>query len=123
MAKGQIKQARAKIDKEIFENLCAIQCTELEICGILDISHDTLWRWCKDTYNEDFANIYKIKSAKGKMSLRRNMFKQAEKNPTMAIWLSKQHLGMKDNIEVEHDAKNGVIDELIGALNKAKENK
>ena len=29
------------------------------------------------------------------------MFRQAEKNPTMAIWLSKQHLGMRDNIEVE----------------------
>ena len=47
----------------------------------------------------------------------------AKKNPTMSIWLGKQYLKQRDNIEVEHDAKNGVIDELIGALNKAKESK
>ena len=73
MAKGQIKQKQDTINKEIFENLCAIQCTELEICGILDISHDTLSRWCKATYGQDFAYVFKIKSAKGKMSLRRNI--------------------------------------------------
>lgn len=101
MAKGQIKQKQELINKDIFENLCEIQCTEAEISDIFNVSHDTLWRWCKSTYNTDFANIYKKYSANGKMSLRRNMFKQSETNPTMAIWLSKQHLGMRDNIEVE----------------------
>lgn len=101
MAKGQIKQKQATINQSTFESLCAIQCTREEICGVLDISKDTLLRWCKATYNTDFETIYQQKKQNGKASLRRNMFKQAEKNPTMAIWLSKQHLGMKDNIEVE----------------------
>ena len=56
------------------------------------------------------------------MSLRRTQFKLAEKNPTMAIFLGKQYLGQRDNIEVEHNAQNGILGDLIGALNKAKEN-
>ena len=123
MAKGQIKQKQSTINQGTFESLCAIQCTREEICGVLNISKDTLLRWCKANYGTDFETIYQQKKQNGKASLRRNMFKQAEKNPTMAIWLSKQHLGMKDNIEVEHEAKNGILGDLIGALNKAKENK
>ena len=101
MAKGQIKQAQARISQSIFESLCAIQCTREEISGVLNVSDSTLYRWCKETYGTDFDTIYRQKKENGKASLRRNMFKMSEKNPTMAIWLSKQHLGMRDNIEVE----------------------
>ena len=111
------------IDKKMFENLCAIQCTKDEICGIFDIDEKTLTRWCKDIYNEGFSDVFKRKSQTGKMSLRRTQFKLAEKNPTMAIWLGKQYLGQRDNIEVEHNAQNGILGDLIGALNKAKEDK
>lgn len=56
------------------------------------------------------------------MSLRRTQFKLAEKNPTMAIWLGKQYLGQRDNVEVEHTANNGILTDLLGALNNAKKN-
>lgn len=123
MAKGQIKQAQIKIDKNQFENLCKMQCTETEIMSWFGVSKDTLIRWCKENYCCDFATIYEQKKQGGKIALRRYQLQQAEKNPTMAIWLGKQYLGQKDNIEVEHDAKNGILNDLIGALNKAKENK
>lgn len=121
MAKGQIKQKQSKIDKELFEKMCHIQCTEVEICSILNICEDTLNSWCKNEYGMNFSETYKKYSAGGKMSLRRTMFKQAENNPTMAIWLSKQYLGMKDSIEEKHEFNNGVISELIGALKNDKE--
>lgn len=108
------------IDKKMFENMCAIQCTKDEICGIFDIDEKTLTRWCKDTYNEGFSDVFKKKSQIGKMSLRRAQFKQAEKNATMAIWLGKQYLGQRDNVEVEHTANNGILTDLLGALNNAK---
>lgn len=101
MAKGQIKQKQDTINKNTFEGLCAIQCTREEICGVLNVSKDTLLRWCKANYGTDFETIYHQKKQNGRASLRRTMFKQAEKSPVMAIWLSKQHLGMKDNVEVE----------------------
>lgn len=101
MAKGQIKQAQIKIDQKQFENLCKMQCTETEIMSWFDVSKDTLIRWCKDNYNCDFATIYEKKKEGGKIALRRYQLQQAEKNPTMAIWLGKQYLKQKDNIEVE----------------------
>ena len=108
------------IDKKTFEKLCAIQCTKDEICGIFDIDEKTLTRWCKDTYNEGFSDVFKRKSQTGKMSLRRTQFKLAEKNPTMAIFLGKQYLGQRDIVEEQHTANNGILTDLLGALNNAK---
>ena len=114
MAKGQIKHAQVKVDKKEFEKLCELQCTLTEIAGVFDVSIDTIERWCKNTYGKNFAEVFKIKSANGKVSLRRNMFKQAEKNPTMAIWLSKNHLGMQETIAVE----NKQLEKVEELLNK-----
>lgn len=89
----------ANIDKEQFEKLCSILCTEQEICGFFGVSHDTLNRWCHQEYKCAFTEIFDLKSALGKISLRRIQFKQAEKNPSMAIFLGKQILGQKDVVE------------------------
>lgn len=105
MAKGQIKQAQIKIDQKQFENLCKMQCTELEIMSWFEVSKDTLIRWCKNIYGVDFATIYSQKKEGGKIALRRYQLQLAEKNPTMAIWLGKQYLGQKDNIEVKNDVQ------------------
>ena len=123
MAKGQIKQAQIKIDRKQFEQLCQMQCTETEIMAWFDVSKPTLVSWCKENYGTDFLTIYEQKKQGGRIALRRYQLQQAEKNPTMAIWLGKQYLNQKDNVEVEHDMKNGILGDLIGALNKAKENK
>ena len=87
---------RKEIDKDMFEKLCSIQCTEAEICSFFDTTDKTLTRWCNDTYGMSYSDTYKIKSAGGKTSLRRMQFKLAEKNPAMAIFLGKQYLGQKD---------------------------
>lgn len=121
--KEKVGRPKIKIDKEMFEKLCQMQCTLEEIAGFFDCCDDTINNWCKEVYDDNFSGVYKKKSMAGKISLRRIQYKLAERNPTMAIWLGKQYLKQRDNIEVEHDAKNGVIDELIGALNKAKGNK
>jgi intein-encoded DNA endonuclease-like protein len=105
MAKGQIKQAQIKIDQKQFENLCKMQCTETEIMSWFEVSKDTLIRWCKNIYGVDFATIYSQKKEGGKIALRRYQLQLAEKNPTMAIWLGKQYLGQKDNIEVKNDVQ------------------
>lgn len=87
---------KKEIDKKMFENMCAIQCTKEEICGVLGIDEKTLTRWCKETYNEGFSDVQKRKAQPGKMSLRRIQFKLAEKNATMAIWLGKQYLNQRE---------------------------
>lgn len=88
-----------EIDFEDFEALCKIQCTREEIASFFDISVDTIERRCKSHYGANFAVVFKRFSAGGKISLRRSMFRMSETNVAMAIWLSKQHLGMTEKVE------------------------
>lgn len=92
---------KIQIDKRQFETMCAILCTEVEICNVLNISEDTLNRWCKSEYSMTFAEIYKKLSANGKASLRRMQFKLAEKSAAMAIFLGKNYLGQTDKDETD----------------------
>ena len=78
------------INQKQFESLCAIQCTQEEICNVLDVTDKTLTRWCNEVYNLSFSEVYEQKRDIGRMSLRRNQFKLAEGgNTTMQIWLGK----------------------------------
>ena len=105
MAKGQIKQSQIKIDKTQFEKLCGLQCTKTEITGYFQVSEQTLLRWCKETYGEDFGTIFEQKKGNGKIALRRYQLQQAEKNATMAIWLGKQYLGQTDKLDTTTEVK------------------
>ena len=106
-----------KVLKEDFEKLCALQCTEEEIASFFNVSHDTLFRWCVQTYGLKFSEVYPRFSCKGKISLRRNQMRLAETNPTMAIWLGKQYLGQKDYVEqVSNDVVQIIHD--VPTLNK-----
>ena len=89
------------IDEDNFKKLCGMQCTLSEIAGFFDCCEDTIENWCKRALKKSFSDAYKKYSASGKISLRRAQFRLAEKNAAMAIWLGKQYLGQRDNIEYE----------------------
>lgn len=97
------------IDYETVEKLSAILCTQEEIANYLDLSVKTLQR------DEEFCRIYKKGIDLGRASLRRIQFKQAETNPTMAIWLGKQILGQRDKQEVEHSGEVTTVINLVPA--------
>lgn len=118
MAGGRPKK---EIKQQQFESLCAIQCTQEEICAVLDVDDKTLTNWCKKTYDMSFSEVFAQKRAGGKASLRRNQWRMSEKNPTMAIWLGKQYLGQSDHVEQTQD--NTKVDALIDAFNKIAEKK
>ena len=100
---------KKEIDYIAVEKLANIQCTQEEIASFLDLSVRTLQR------DEEFCRIYKKGQDSGKMSLRRMQYKLAEKNPTMAIWLGKQYLKQRDNIEVENKDLSK-LDELLKGI-------
>lgn len=93
---------RKEINKKMFENLCGIQCTQEEICQVLDVTDKTLTNWCKKTYNKSFSEIFKSKRGIGKVSLRRAQWQKAVKNKdtTMLIFLGKQYLDQSDKKDV-----------------------
>ena len=92
---------QAQIDKKQFESLCGLQCTREEIADFFEVDMDTVTNWCKRTYGKGFSAVFGEKRAYGKISLRRNQFRMAEKNANMAIWLGKQYLNQKDRPEEE----------------------
>lgn len=112
---------KTNIDKSNFEKLCQMQCTLEEIAGFFDCCDDTINNWCKEVYDDNFSGVYKKKSMAGKISLRRNQFKIAENNASMAIFLGKQYLGQRDNIEVEHKDLSKV-EELLNKIDKEANN-
>lgn len=86
-----------KIDYQTLDGLCEIQCTGEEIAAILNVDYDTLNRRLKEEGHTCFTEYYKLKSADGKMSLRRKQHSEAlAGNSTMLIWLGKQHLKQTD---------------------------
>ena len=115
---------RIEIDKEQFEKLCAIQATEEEIAGWFKCSQETIRRYCKKEYGEQFCEVYKRLSSGGKISLRRTQFRIAEAgNATMAIWLGKQYLGQTDkqdlSVETESDFTINVLPASIAPKEEA----
>ena len=107
-----------QVDQRTFEALCNILCTKDEICGILDLDEKTLTRWCKDTYDMGFSDIYKKLSATGKMSLRRSQFELAKKSAAMAIFLGKNYLGQRDHYEVDNSEALGKLDQILSGIDK-----
>lgn len=105
---------KAQIDQKEFEKLCAIQCTEQEICGWFGISDRTLERWCKTVYDRTFVEVFAEKRQAGKISLRRSQFQLAERSAAMGIWLGKQYLGQRDaDIVAATEASNGVLEAIL----------
>ena len=97
-----MSRLKKEFDIKVFEDLCLIQCTREDICTVFNCDPKTLTRWCVDTYQQGFKEIFDILSIGGKVSLRRTLFNMAKTKPVIAIWLSKQYLGMSDKQEISN---------------------
>lgn len=111
------------ISKRQFEELCKIQCTEAEICAVLDVDDMTLSSWCEKEYGLKFSEVFRQKREGGKTSLRRAQWLAAtsDRNSTMLIWLGKQRLGQKEpesrsRITVKADPYDALTTEQLEAL-------
>lgn len=84
--------------------MALIQCTVEEICSVLGISDSTISRRCKEDHKINIEEYIQQKANGGRASLRRMQYKKAQEgNPTMLIWLGKQYLGQKDNLELSKE--------------------
>jgi len=121
MGKGDSKggRPRKEIDLAELQRMCQIQCTAEECARILGVDADTINARLKESGWAGFSDFYKKHSDEGKRSLRRAQFRTAigtpktdtapgvAGNPTMQIWLGKQHLGQKDITRLEQTGADG----------------
>jgi len=99
---GNGGRPKINIDWKQFEAQCALQCTLIEIADYFNCSTKTIERKVNERYSCPFVDIFKRKRQAGLISLRRNLFKLAEKQGNVAIFLAKNWLGMSDKQEIEH---------------------
>ena len=104
---------KVNIDFKELEKLCHIQCSEQEVADWFHCSVDTIERRLKEKYNTTFAEFFEKHRVGGKIALRRNMFKMAEKHPSMAIFLAKNWLGMKESIPIVGDEERPIILKVV----------
>ncbi len=95
---AKMGRPRKEINFAEFERLMMLLPTASETASFFDVSTDTLERAIKRQYGKEatFAAVQKRFGEKTKISLRRNMMRMSEKNASMAIWLSKNILGFRD---------------------------
>lgn len=99
---------KIELDYKLIEKLAHIQCTQAEIADVLGVSTKTLQR------DEEFCRIYKKGMNEGRTSLRRMQYDSAKKGSvSMQIWLGKQYLGQKDEVDAEvKERKVKIINDL-----------
>jgi hypothetical protein len=90
----------AKIDLVELEKLCNMQCTDEEIAAFFGVNKRTIERRRKVAR---FREIMDRAKAKGRISVRRHLFRQAAgNNVAAAIFLAKNLLGYRDVVNTEH---------------------
>ncbi len=99
---------------ELIQALGRLQCTNEEIASCLGTTDTTL---LNAQNKEVFLGALEKGKAEGRMSLRRIQMKLAETSATMAIFLGKQILGQRENVEpqrlvLENDNVKAVLTEL-----------
>jgi len=95
---------KSEIDLDELEKLCAMQCTDQEIASILGVSTRTIERRKVQSFREAMERG----KAKGRVSVRRNLFRLATNGNLGAnIFLAKNLLGYKDVVSNEHSGPEG----------------
>ena len=96
---------KVKIDLVELEKLCGMQCTDEEVAAFFGVSTRTIERRRRV---ERFVEVMERAKAKGRVSVRRNLFRLASGgNVAAAIFLAKNLLGYRDVLSNEHSGPNG----------------
>ena len=91
---------KAKIDLVELEKLCGMQCTAEEVAAFFSVSTRTIER---RRQVKRFREVIDRAKAKGRVSIRRNLFRLAGAgNIAAVIFLAKNLLGYRDVVNTEH---------------------
>lgn len=81
----------------LINEMAIAQCKDTTIATVLGVD--------PDTFRKEFSSRTEQKRAKGKATILQSQYRQAQENPTSAIWWGKQHLEQKDRQDLTSDDK------------------
>src|ERR1700693_5125572 len=103
---------RMKIDLDELEKLCAMQSTDEEVAAWFNVSSRTVERRRK---NAKFRDAMERGKARGRVSLRRNLWRLGDAGkPAAKIFLAKNLLGYRDVVNNEHSGPAGAPIQIAG---------
>ena len=105
---GRKKRVLTPKERLSLSALCRIQCTFEEICAVMAISKKTLVRMRQE--ETEIRRIMDDGYSRGRVSLRRHLFRHAERNVAAAIFLSKNLLGYRDVSDPNTNGSGGPIE-------------
>jgi hypothetical protein len=86
------------IDLTQLERLCVLQCTDEELADWFGVSSRTIE---KRRQKPEFAEAMRRGRVRGRISVRRAQMKLLQAgNSTLAVWLGKQLLGQRENVQL-----------------------
>ena len=74
---------RRELTREMFEELCALQCRLPEILGYVGTTEEKLARWCRRLYRLPLADVLRMLRQDGLIEIRRAGFDQLRKSATL----------------------------------------
>jgi len=93
-----MSRKRAEINLAELEKLAAMQATDEEIALWFGVSQKTIQR--KKKSSAEFRAMLETGRAKGRISVRRNLFELSKTNVAAAIFLAKNLLGYRNESKV-----------------------
>lgn len=96
---------RKEFNWDELDKLCALHCSKTEVAWFFGIHPDTLDARIREKTGESFSVYFRKASSDGKISARRQLYKMMMNgNTSVAIFIAKNWLGMRDNPEMELDS-------------------
>ncbi len=109
-----------EIDWSLIDNMLIAGCLGTECAAAVGIHPETLYDRCKLDKGAGWSDYLQSKRAHGDGLLRAAQYQKAYKdqNPTMLIWLGKQRLGQKENLEeqINKEIEKRFDDKMIQVL-------
>ena len=74
---------RREMNKELFEELAALQCAVEEILGYVGTTERKLEQWCRKNYRKPLSEMLPMIRQDGLIAIRRASFEQLKKSATI----------------------------------------
>ena len=114
------KRFADKMDFDLFERLCAMQCTPEEVRFALAVRKDFLEEAVQARYNMDFDKAMRKYANAGRIALRRAQWRVAVKGDVQMLkWLGQQWLGQATRVSSRIEATIDTTHTHVHALSDA----
>ncbi len=117
-----LRGLRRELTREMFEELCALQCRPEEILGYVGTERPKLERWCRKVYGKKYGldRIMRMLRQDGLIAIRRASFDQLKKSAPLVAQQYSRFLPGAGQEEEEDNAAVRAFTAMLDGADKEK---